>query len=74
MNGAEHLAWCKQRALETLEQSGPGQALTSLASDFTKHEDTHKEAEMVQMLGFPMLISGHLKDPVKMRKFIEDFR
>jgi hypothetical protein len=33
---AEHLAWCKARALEYLDSGDPGQAITSFISDLGK--------------------------------------
>lgn len=46
MNRAEHLNWCKQRALEYLN---PGQffsiddAMASMASDLGKHDETRHD-------------------------------
>jgi hypothetical protein len=36
----EHLAWCKARALEYLDQFEIANALTSFMSDMEKHEET----------------------------------
>lgn len=36
----QHVEWCKERALYELETNGATAAIASLASDFTKHEDT----------------------------------
>lgn len=40
MTRAEHLYWCKKRALEYVEMGDTQQAFTSMASDLNKHPDT----------------------------------
>lgn len=64
---AEHLAWCKQRALEYLPDD-PQQAFASMASDLNKHDETrgHTAIEM----GFALLMSGNLSG---MSDFIKGF-
>lgn len=37
---AEHLLWCKDRALEYVEHGDLNAALASFTSDMNKHEDT----------------------------------
>lgn len=71
MNRAEHLEWCKKRALEYVDNDDIQQAWTSMASDLTKHKETENHAGI--MLGMMMLIGGHLSTCQKMRKFIEGF-
>jgi hypothetical protein len=61
----EHLAWCKQRALEYLPED-PAQALASMMSDLGKHPETQSSVEL-GMLGLMET------DPVRMRRFIEGF-
>jgi hypothetical protein len=36
----DHLAWCRQRALEYVEANDPMQAFASMASDLRKHHET----------------------------------
>ncbi len=67
MNRAEHLAWCKQRALEYLP-GDPVQAFTSMASDLDKHEETRGHIGIE--LGMMMLMTDNLRD---MKNFIEGF-
>lgn len=71
MNRAEHLAWCKKRALEYVLAGDVNQAFTSMVSDLRKHSGTenHPGAE----LGFILMMNGHLREPDKMRKFIDEF-
>lgn len=73
---AEHLRWCKQRALEYLQ---PGQyfsldeAMASMTSDLGKHDETRHHVEMTVPLMFQLRAAGQLNTPEAMRKFINDF-
>jgi len=67
MTRAEHLAWCKERALEYLPDD-PNQAFASMASDMNKHDETRGHAGLE--LGTLLLLTGNVGD---MRKFIEGF-
>lgn len=71
MDRAEHLAWCKKRALEYCDNGDLQNAFASMISDFGKHPDTANHAGI--QLGMMMLIAGHLNTVEKMRKFIEGF-
>lgn len=64
---AEHLAWCKQRALEYLPDDPTG-AFTSMASDLNKHEETRGHVGIE--LGMMMLMTNNVRE---MRDFIEGF-
>ncbi len=68
---AEHLAWCKQRALQYCEMGDVNQAYASMASDLSNHPETTGHSAI--QLGMMMLISGHLSTPDKMREFINGF-
>jgi hypothetical protein len=68
---AEHLAWCKQRALEYVDAGDVQGAFNSMASDMRKHPETANTD--VQMLGLMLMMNGHLDDPAKMRRWIEGF-
>jgi len=72
MTGHEHLAWCKQRALEYCDAGDTTQAWATMVSDLHKHPDTadHLAIELGSML----LFEGHLSTVAEMRKFIEGFR
>lgn len=71
MTRAEHLSWCKQRALELLDAGHIQEAYTLMASDLDKHPETrgHTGRELSMML----LMVGHLERPDEMRKFINGF-
>ena len=68
---AEHLEWCKARALEYVDAGNNEEAFTSMASDMRKHPETKDHAAIG--LGLQLLLGGHLEGPVKMREFINGF-
>ena len=63
---AEHLAWCKQRALEYCDAGDVDQAFASMASDLGKHPET--EGHMGIQLGMTQLMGGMLSSPAQMRR------
>jgi hypothetical protein len=69
MNRAEHLAWCKERAIEYADRGEPSNALTSFISDVHKHPDTAALAPFAMFIGL-LYTDG---DGATMRTFIEDF-
>lgn len=68
---AEHLAWCKARALEYVAAGDNEQAFASMASDLNKHPAT--EGHSAIQLGMMLMMGGHLSTPDKMRDFINGF-
>ncbi len=68
---AEHLAWCKQRALEYVDAGDLNNAFASMSSDLSKHPETEKHAGIT--LGMMLLMSGKLNTVEEMRKFINGF-
>lgn len=68
---AEHLAWCKQRALEYIKGGDANNAWASMASDMRKHPETANHIALE--LGMMLLMTGNLDAPHKMREFIEGF-
>jgi hypothetical protein len=70
---AEHLAWCKQRALEYVDRGDLTGALASMTSDLRKHAETQSSVTLCGELGVALAMSGHLNTPEKMRKWIEGF-
>lgn len=69
---AEHLAWCKQRALEILEGGDIAGAWGSFLSDMRNHPETAEHSAL--MLGMQLVMAGKLSTRTEMKKFIEDFR
>lgn len=68
---ADHLAWCKQRALEYMDSGDLDGAFASMVSDLGKHPETAHHIGID--LGMMQTMSGTLSTPEQMRKFIEDF-
>ena len=68
---AEHLLWCKSRALAICATGDVVQAFSSMVSDLGKHDGTrdHTAIEM----GTLLLLMGDLNTPAKMAEFIEGF-
>lgn len=71
MTRAEHLQWCKSRALKYCDDNDVKQAWASMASDLGKHEETINHAAIG--LGTIMMLGGHLSTSDEMRKFINGF-
>lgn len=67
----EHLAWCKERALEYVSQGDLTGAFTSMASDLSKHPETENHPAIT--VGMMLVMNNHLSTPQKMREFIEGF-
>jgi hypothetical protein len=44
---AEHLAWCKRRALEYVEDGDLPNAIASMGSDLSKHPETKCDPHLV---------------------------
>jgi hypothetical protein len=68
---AEHLAWCKQRALEYVDAGDLQNAFNSMASDMSKHPETNNPD--LQDVGLMLLLAGDLDTPEKMRAWINGF-
>lgn len=69
---AEHLAWCKQRALEYVDRGDLQNALASMASDMSKHPetDTPTVATLLSLEGVRCVVGN---DAAGMRRLIEGF-
>jgi len=68
---AEHLAWCKQRALEYVKIGDANQAYASMGSDLGKHPETANHAGI--KLGMMMLMAGQFENMAEVRNWIEGF-
>lgn len=71
MTRAEHLAWCKQRALEYADKGDMVNAVSSMCSDLRKHPETenHAGAQLMVMEA----AAGLLNSPRELRRCIEGF-
>lgn len=72
MTRAEHLQWCKERALALVESGDLQTALLSMSSDLQKHEGTagHNGVQ----LGMGLLLLGQLATKQQMTDFIQGFK
>ena len=66
---AEHLAWCKTRALAYVEQGDLHNAFASLMSDLRKHQETENHGAVG--LGMMLMLGGMLNTAKDMRDFIK---
>jgi hypothetical protein len=72
MTRDEHLAWCKKRALEYLDEGDLVNAVASMGSDLSKHPESRTFAnEYLLMLAMTYVAEG---DTAGVRRWIEGFR
>lgn len=69
----EHLEWCKKRAIEYIDAGNVSEALSSFASDVTKHPETEAIRDTIANLGIPLLMAGAINTPQAMRKHINGY-
>jgi hypothetical protein len=67
----EHLEWCKERAMDYLNTGDVANAIASMMSDLSKHEDFKAIAEKIGPLG---LFYAMNNDYDGAKRFIEGFR
>ena len=67
---AQHLAWCKERALAYVDRGDVSDAFDSFCSDVSKHPDTEPIMETIEFVGMPLLMMGLLESPKAMRDHI----
>jgi len=74
MTYEEHLAWCKKRALEYADAGDLANAVTSMGSDITKHEEGMRAGSMGHSLAMSiglLLVLGD--DLAGVRRWIKGF-
>jgi hypothetical protein len=71
MDRAEHLQWCKDRALEYVKAGNTQEAFASFSSDMSKHTETANHSAL--QLGFGLFFGGHLNTNTEMEKWINGF-
>lgn len=67
----EHLAWCKQRALEYIDRGQINEGLTSMMSDMSKHPETASPA--LDQLTVGLMMVGALSTREEARRHINGF-
>jgi len=68
---AEHLAWCKERALEYANAGDLTSSMASMLSDLRKHTET--ENHPGEKLWVMMVLGGLLNTKEEVIKFINGF-
>lgn len=71
MERSEHLQWCKDRALEYMDNGDTTNAFASFQSDMSKHPET--DGHKALQLGMTLLLSGNLSTTGQMREWIAGF-
>lgn len=71
MTRAEHMAWCKTRALEYVDAGDLNEAFASMVSDLGKHDETVGHPGI--QLGMGLQLLGNLSNRSDMRRWIEGF-
>jgi hypothetical protein len=71
MTREDHLAWCKQRALEYAAVGDLDNAVASMGSDLNKHPETKQVAPQLILLGMLYVMN---RDADAVRRWIEGFR
>lgn len=66
---SEHLQFCKDRALQYLNQGNGSEAIASMLSDLGKHKGT---CDSVQ-IGAMLMMATDPNDAAAVRRFIEGF-
>jgi hypothetical protein len=74
MTRAQHIAWCKERALEYIDKGEVANAMASFTSDMGKHAETERQMNPLARLA----VVATMQDTVaggtdNTRKFIEGF-
>lgn len=72
MTRSEHLAWCKERALDYVEGGDLMQAFMSMQSDMRKHAETADHAGL--NAGAMLMLAGTLAHAPAMTAYINSFR
>jgi hypothetical protein len=70
----EHLAWCKQRALEYIDRGQVNEGLASMMSDMRKHPETESKSGALDQLTVGLMMIGALSTPDQARKYINGYR
>jgi len=68
---ADHMNWCKERALRCVEEGKLDKAWDLMVSDLGKHPET--AGHVAIGLGMMLKMLGNLNTKAEVRKFIEDF-
>ena len=67
----EHLEFCKKRALEYLDRGDVQNAIASMMSDLSKHDETKGVVSAMAPIGMAAVMNNDIEEA---RRFIEGFR
>lgn len=71
---AEHLKWCKERAIAEFDFSGrPQDAMASMISDLGKHPGTADSVRLAATLGMQLVANGHMSTRAQVVEFVNGF-
>lgn len=70
LSRAEHVRWCKQRALEYWKEGDLHNAVASMVSDMSKHPATRGVGGALGMVGLTYVMHG---DSDGVKRWIEGF-
>jgi hypothetical protein len=73
MTRAEHLQWCKDRAMEYVKEGDLLQAVTSMMSDINKHPETGDKGGVLAMLGIMAAQQAQSGDREGVVRYIQGF-
>lgn len=69
MTRVEHMAWCKERAIDYLDRGEITNAIASMVSDLGKHDETARSRAVAVMT----LLAIDSRDREQVRKWIDGF-
>jgi hypothetical protein len=67
----EHLEWCKKRALEYLDAGDVRNAICSMMSDMSQHEETKNSNQVMMAYGLIVAVG---EDEAEARRWIVGWR
>lgn len=70
MTREEHLKWCKDRALEYINQGDVANAIASMSSDLNKHPETASANQTLAALGMLYVVNNDVQGA---KRWIEGF-
>ena len=70
MTRDEHMKWCKERALQYIDDGDIQNGITSMLSDLSKHPETKAVGENMAPLGMLEIMSGSVDSA---RRFVTGF-
>lgn len=71
MTRSEHLQWCKNRALEYVDAGDMSQAVASMCSDLSKHDETANHVGI--QLGEMLMFGGNMTTEAEAKEWINGF-